>query len=835
MPYSTVNELPANVKQKLSPKRQRQFLYVWNSEYEKHKDESRAFASAWSTVQKSWSGKRIEKTEADYVKHPVNGARCGTCSMFREPDGCTLVKGSISPNGHCKFYDKETNMTKNASASDNFNFFLPLTKVEQNKDGSVTVAGYASTPALDLDGEIVSLDAVKTALPGYWEWRNIREMHQPSAVGVAKEANVDEKGLFLTAKITDREAAKKCLDGVYKGYSVGGRKLAKEGNVITKIDLIEISVVDRPANPECKIEVAKSAKATGSSAYLLKARFPKNPHAKALAKMAQAVEILAKDSNPPAARDGFSLPAKVEKTDAGEACEAHGVVGCKTCLDKREFSDKQRQRAASSGAALPDGSFPIENASDLMNARHAIGRAKDKSKARAHIKTRARALGIKLPDNWSKKLAKRLIAEAEISRFDLSKSAPPSFLTLGADKTVGGDPFTSIVLEGSVESGHELDVALLRKGGQKNLDKRMSAASTLVYCFDSLRQAQRDLMREADQEGGDKKDADLAKRLGNIASELAAVIGQKAEHEGQEALDLSDADDQGLNFNLETKMAKSNTNVTDPLAKMILDVVKAGRTPNRMQRLGIARANLKKARKAANDMENCIKAAHSMHKTAYLSKAAKKKNDGDADDFDHAGAMEKLQKAFNDLTSMKTFIKAANVQLKKAASRAGQRGQETTDSEAGFYEVPAGVKDLSSNDLATAGPGTKERGSEPTILGMEQPYPGKAAKKAGFVSAEHAAAIARAAAAEAKVEVLEKMPAGPVHGRRPVAFDITKLGAGQESDAKDLLKGVNVNALASEDENSRSSELGKVIGNMITAGKGRSVFDPAFHGTGGMN
>ena len=72
---------------------------------------------------------------------------------------------------------------------------------------------------------------------------------------------------------------------------------------------------------------------------------------------------------------------------------------------KREFSADERRSAASSGAALPDGSFPIKNKSDLSNAIRAIGRAKDPAKAKAHIKSRARALGASdmLPDSWSKR------------------------------------------------------------------------------------------------------------------------------------------------------------------------------------------------------------------------------------------------------------------------------------------------------------------------------------------------------------------------------------------------------------------------------------------------
>lgn len=72
---------------------------------------------------------------------------------------------------------------------------------------------------------------------------------------------------------------------------------------------------------------------------------------------------------------------------------------------KRTFSASERDAAASSGAALPDGSFPIKDKQDLSNAVRAIGRAKDPAKAKAHIKARAKALGATdmLPDSWAKR------------------------------------------------------------------------------------------------------------------------------------------------------------------------------------------------------------------------------------------------------------------------------------------------------------------------------------------------------------------------------------------------------------------------------------------------
>ena len=86
-------------------------------------------------------------------------------------------------------------------------------------------------------------------------------------------------------------------------------------------------------------------------------------------------------------------------------------IMCKVCMNKawepeslgkRDFSTNARQHLADTGAAMPDGSFPITNATDLANAIRLYGHAKNPDAAKAHIKARARALGLtdSLPDNW---------------------------------------------------------------------------------------------------------------------------------------------------------------------------------------------------------------------------------------------------------------------------------------------------------------------------------------------------------------------------------------------------------------------------------------------------
>lgn len=93
-------------------------------------------------------------------------------------------------------------------------------------------------------------------------------------------------------------------------------------------------------------------------------------------------------------------------------------------VDNRTFSAKERQKAASSGAAMKDGSFPIENEQDLKNAIQAYGRAKNKAAAKRHIIKRAKALGKTslLPDDWkvSANEAVQALAANEMSFTDVS-------------------------------------------------------------------------------------------------------------------------------------------------------------------------------------------------------------------------------------------------------------------------------------------------------------------------------------------------------------------------------------------------------------------------------
>lgn len=80
------------------------------------------------------------------------------------------------------------------------------------------------------------------------------------------------------------------------------------------------------------------------------------------------------------------------------------VASAQSIAEYAQISPKVRQRLASEGKALPDGSFPIRNMTDLSNAIRAyeLSDHEDRSKVKNHIMKRAHALGNAeaIPAEW---------------------------------------------------------------------------------------------------------------------------------------------------------------------------------------------------------------------------------------------------------------------------------------------------------------------------------------------------------------------------------------------------------------------------------------------------
>lgn len=142
-----------------------------------------------------------------------------------------------------------------------------IEKVEAQSDGTVRVYGIATSEAIDEQGEIVRAAAIRAAVPDYMRFPALREMHQLSAAGTTLEAEVGEDGTTrIVAHVVDPVAVAKVKNQVYRGFSIGGRVTQRDienPKIITGLVLNEISLVDRPANPEAIFDCWKAGPAYG--------------------------------------------------------------------------------------------------------------------------------------------------------------------------------------------------------------------------------------------------------------------------------------------------------------------------------------------------------------------------------------------------------------------------------------------------------------------------------------------------------------------------------------------------------------------------------------------
>ena len=148
---------------------------------------------------------------------------------------------------------------------DNVRLSMPIGKVDVERR---MVSGFATLDNIDKQGDIVTTDSSIEAFKNFRG--NLREMHQPSAVGKIVSFKEDRyfdpndkkfySGVYVSAYVSKgaQNAWEKVLDGTYTGFSIGGNikswddayneDMDKTIRVIKDYDLFELSLVDSPAN-----------------------------------------------------------------------------------------------------------------------------------------------------------------------------------------------------------------------------------------------------------------------------------------------------------------------------------------------------------------------------------------------------------------------------------------------------------------------------------------------------------------------------------------------------------------------------------------------------------
>lgn len=148
---------------------------------------------------------------------------------------------------------------------ENVRISMPLTKVDQERR---IVSGFATLDNIDRQDDIVTPEASVNAFSKFRG--NIREMHQPKAVGKMVAFKEDKyfdpetkkfySGVYVSAYVSKgaQDCWEKVIDGTYTGFSIGGKmnkwddayneEMDKSIRIIKDYDLMELSLVDSPAN-----------------------------------------------------------------------------------------------------------------------------------------------------------------------------------------------------------------------------------------------------------------------------------------------------------------------------------------------------------------------------------------------------------------------------------------------------------------------------------------------------------------------------------------------------------------------------------------------------------
>jgi hypothetical protein len=152
-----------------------------------------------------------------------------------------------------------------------FDLFLPLAKVDLDRR---IVTGVATAETPDRAGEICDYGSSK---PYFEKWSSealaasrgkshgaVRAMHGKVAAGKLTDIAFDDesKRIVVAAKIVDDDEWNKVVEGVYTGFSQGGRYVKRwadpeTGHTRYTAEPQEISLVDLPCLPDATLEVVK--------------------------------------------------------------------------------------------------------------------------------------------------------------------------------------------------------------------------------------------------------------------------------------------------------------------------------------------------------------------------------------------------------------------------------------------------------------------------------------------------------------------------------------------------------------------------------------------------
>ena len=209
---------------------------------------------------------------------------------------------------------------------------FPIEKFEQDDEGNLIVIGKATDGSVDSDRQIVDPAWSAKALA---EWHdtggNLRVMHNPGLYPAGRSLKVETSpdGHTVKALVVEDTAKKLVRNRVLRAYSVGIAEPVIErdmtgkaaGGRITAGRIVELSLVDRPANKNCQLTLAKADGVSTEWSYGdLDALLEKAEQAEAAKAEEEPGEAAHDPSNP-------NAPTNGEEVDQSDIVKADGEGG----------------------------------------------------------------------------------------------------------------------------------------------------------------------------------------------------------------------------------------------------------------------------------------------------------------------------------------------------------------------------------------------------------------------------------------------------------------------------------------------------------------------------
>jgi hypothetical protein len=161
--------------------------------------------------------------------------------------------------------------------------WVPITKVTAEGDNR-RVYGLVTNDDIDSDEQIVDADFARRAMAKWFDdgtgfGANVRQQHSTQLAPAGKGISLEDtpKGQYIEALIVEPTAVKLVDAKVYQGFSVGiarpriVRDAKARGGRIVDGNVVEVSVVDRPANYSAKFQIVKAVGTSGSMQFVGKA------------------------------------------------------------------------------------------------------------------------------------------------------------------------------------------------------------------------------------------------------------------------------------------------------------------------------------------------------------------------------------------------------------------------------------------------------------------------------------------------------------------------------------------------------------------------------------